>query len=37
MALVHEMLTSRREIERYRRAVAELRRILEALDGGRDT
>jgi hypothetical protein len=37
MALVHEVLTSRRETERYRQAVAELRRVLEALDSGRDT
>jgi hypothetical protein len=34
MALVQEVLTSRRETERHRRAVAELRRVLEALDGG---
>jgi hypothetical protein len=36
MALVHEVLTSRRET-RYRQPVAELRRVLEALDAGRDT
>jgi hypothetical protein len=36
MALVHEVLTSRRETERYRQAVAELRRVLEALDRGND-
>jgi hypothetical protein len=33
MALVHEVLASRSETERYRRAVAELRRILEQLEG----
>jgi hypothetical protein len=37
MALVHDVLTSRRETERHRQAVAELRRVLEALDSGRDT
>jgi hypothetical protein len=30
MALVHEVLNSRRETERYRQAVAQLRQVLEA-------
>jgi hypothetical protein len=37
MALVHEVLNSRRETDRYRLAVVELRRVLEALDAGPDT
>jgi hypothetical protein len=32
MDLVEEVLTSRRETDRYRKAVAELRRVLDALD-----
>jgi hypothetical protein len=35
MALVEEVLNSRSETERYRQVVAELRRVLEALDRGR--
>jgi hypothetical protein len=34
LKLVHEVTTSRRETARYREAVAELRRVLEALDRG---
>jgi hypothetical protein len=37
MTLVQEVLNSRRETERYRQAVEELRRVLEALDAGRDS
>jgi hypothetical protein len=36
MALIHEVLTSRRETERYRRAVAQLCDILTALESGND-
>jgi hypothetical protein len=31
-ALIHEVLTSRRETERYREAVSQLRRVLVAVD-----
>jgi hypothetical protein len=34
MALIHEVLTSRSETERYRQAVTLLRQVLDALDGG---
>jgi hypothetical protein len=33
LKLVDEAMSSRRETVRYRQAVAELRRVLEALDG----
>jgi hypothetical protein len=36
MALVQEVLTSRRETERYQQAVAQLREVLRTLDGGND-
>jgi hypothetical protein len=34
MALIHEVLSSRRESEQYRQAVAKLRQVLDALDDG---
>jgi hypothetical protein len=34
LKLVDEVISSRRETARYRRAIAELRRVLEALDRG---
>jgi hypothetical protein len=36
MALVDEVLTSQRETERYRQAVARLREVLTALDNEND-
>ena len=36
MALIHEVLTSQQETERYRRAVAQLRDVLTALESGND-
>jgi hypothetical protein len=36
MAPVHEVLTSRRETERYRQAVVRLREVLIAFDDGND-
>jgi hypothetical protein len=36
MALIHEVLTSRRETKRYRKAVAQLRDVLTALESGND-
>jgi hypothetical protein len=32
MALIHEVLNGRRETQRYKEAVAQLRRVLAALD-----